>query len=117
MGHLPKHFLNSSVTALLLCCASLPVFAADKIVHDAEHYILLSQHGEKWQTEDKDIDSKLEELQKKFGKRPNIVHILFDDTSTGEVGSALANKIRSGQQHSRLPRRTKWIKNGIRRPG
>ena len=24
-----------------------------KIVHDAEHYILLQQHGEKWAAEDK----------------------------------------------------------------
>jgi arylsulfatase A-like enzyme len=65
-----------------------------KIVHDAEHYILLQQHGEKWAAEDKELDEKLKALREKYGKPPNIVNILFDDTSTGEVGSALANKIR-----------------------
>jgi hypothetical protein len=36
-----------------------------KIVHDAEHYILDAQHGEKWAVEDKALDAKLSELRKK----------------------------------------------------
>ena len=30
-----------------------------KIVHDAEYYILEAQNGEKWATEDKEIDKRL----------------------------------------------------------
>ena len=30
--------------------------ASNDIIHDAEHYILAAQHGDKWMTEDKDID-------------------------------------------------------------
>ena len=33
------------------------------IIHDAEHYILEAQHGEKWLAEDKILDQKLAELK------------------------------------------------------
>ena len=52
-----------------------------QIVHDAEYYIIEAQNGKKWATEDKDLDKKLAELRKKFGQPPNIVHIMWDDTS------------------------------------
>jgi arylsulfatase len=95
MGHLPKHFLNSSVTALLLCCASLPVFAADKIVHDAEHYILLKEHAERWAAEDKENAARLNEVRKKNGDQPpNIVYILIDDVGYGEFGIPELNYVR-----------------------
>jgi len=80
--------------ALVLNAGVVQAEEKGEIVHDAEHYILLEQHGEKWAAEDTELDKKLEALREKYGKRPNIVHVLFDDTSTGEVGSALANKIR-----------------------
>ena len=56
------------------------------IIHDAEHYILEAQHGEKWAVEDKAIDQKLADLEKKHGTKPNIIHIMWDDTALGEVG-------------------------------
>ena len=56
------------------------------IIHDAEHYILEAQHGEKWASEDKAISQKLAELKKKHGTPPNIIHIMWDDTALGEVG-------------------------------
>ncbi len=56
------------------------------IIHDAEHYILEAQHGEKWAAEDKAIDQKLADLEKKHGTKPNIIHIMWDDTALGEVG-------------------------------
>ena len=37
--------------AALLTFGSTPVLAKD-IIHDAEHYILAAQHGEKWAAED-----------------------------------------------------------------
>ena len=32
----------------------------NKIIHDAEYYVLDAQHGEKWAAEDKGLDAKLE---------------------------------------------------------
>jgi len=60
--------------------------AAEKIIHDAEHYILEAQHGEKWAQEDKTIDDVLADLEKKHGTKPNIIHIMWDDTALGEIG-------------------------------
>ena len=65
-----------------------------KIIHDAEYYILEAQHGEKWATEDKDLDSRLADLRKKFGAPPNIIHIMWDDTPVGDVGIPALQKVR-----------------------
>jgi hypothetical protein len=62
------------------------VQAADKIVQDAEYYILKAQNAERWAAEDDELDKKLAELKKKQGTPPNIVYILWDDTAFGAVG-------------------------------
>ena len=36
-----------------------------EIVHDAEYYVLEAQHGEKWVTQDKELDMKLKALREK----------------------------------------------------
>ena len=36
------------------------------IIHDAEHYLLEAQHGEKWSAEDKVLDQKLAALRPAF---------------------------------------------------
>ena len=69
--------------------------ASGKIVHDAEHYILEAQHGEKWAAEDKQIDAKLaEQRSKNGGKPPNIVYILVDDVGFGEFSIPELNYVR-----------------------
>ncbi|MCK4563010.1 MAG: sulfatase-like hydrolase/transferase, partial [Flavobacteriaceae bacterium] len=60
--------------------------AQDKIVHDAEYYILKAQHGDEWEKQDKEIQKKLKALEKKHGTKPNIIHIMWDDTAVGEIG-------------------------------
>ena len=40
-------------------------YAGQEIIHDAEHYILLEEHAERWAAEDKRNASRLEELRKK----------------------------------------------------
>ena len=66
---------------------SSQAFAADgQIIHDAEHYVLEAQHGEKWAMEDADIQAKLDALEAKHGTKPNIIHIMWDDTAVGEIG-------------------------------
>jgi len=62
------------------------VNAQDKIVHDAEYYILKAQHGDEWAKQDKEIQKKLAALEKKHGRKPNIIHIMWDDSGVGEVG-------------------------------
>jgi arylsulfatase len=68
------------------------VYAGD-IIHDAEYYILEAQNGEKWAAEDKVIDKKLAELRKKFGKSPNIIHIIWDDMKYGAIGHPMLNNV------------------------
>jgi len=64
------------------------------LIHDAEQTVLAEQFGEKWAEQDKVLQKKLDELYKKYGKRPNIIHIMWDDTSYGAVGIKGMNKIR-----------------------
>ena len=64
------------------------ITAQDKIVHDAEYYILKAQHGDKWAEEDVEIQKRLDALEKKHGRKPNIIHIMWDDTAVGEIGVA-----------------------------
>ncbi len=78
---------------------------AQEIIHDAEQAILQEQFGEQWATQDKEIDKKLKALEKKFGKKPNIIHIMWDDNSLGEVGMPELNKVRGFD----TPRLNKWL--------
>ncbi len=64
------------------------------LIHDAEQSILVEQYGDKWASQDKALQKKLDKLYKKHGKRPNIIHIMWDDNSFGEVGIEAFNKIR-----------------------
>ena len=58
----------------------------DKIVHDAEYYIVEVQNRKKWTAEDKDLDARLAELRQKHGTPPNIIHIMWDDSAFGDIG-------------------------------
>ena len=68
--------------------------AADKIVHDAEYYVLEAQNGEKCAAEDTVMQVKLDELRKKHGRPPNIIHVMWDDTAYGDVGIPAIQKVR-----------------------
>lgn len=76
--------------SLAICGAAAAVLASDvvaqPIIHDAEHYILQAQHGERWATEDTALQEKLDALEAEHGTKPNIIHIMWDDTAVGEVG-------------------------------
>ena len=80
---------------LSIAIAPPPSAAADALVHDAEHQILLAQHGERWAEEDAQIDAKLAELREQNGgKPPNIVYILLDDLGFGEIGMPAMDVVR-----------------------
>ena len=80
------------------------------IQHDAEHYVLLDQHREKWAKENKQIDAKLADLRKKNdGRPPNIVYILVDDVGFGEFGNPVLNRVRGYE----TPNINKMVKDGL----
>ena len=99
------------VTGLLaVSLISVTSHAAKPIQHDSEHYVLLEQHKDKWSLEDKKIDEKLAEIQKKNnGEKPNIIYILIDDVGMGELGSPILNNVRG----YRTPNINKFATQGL----
>jgi arylsulfatase A-like enzyme len=74
---------------------SASAYAAEPIQHDAEHYMLLAQHGDRWAQEDVAIEAKLAEIrQANGGKPPNILFVLIDDVGFGEMGDPVLNQVR-----------------------
>ena len=67
---------------------------AKDFVQDAEFYILKAQNGEKWSVEDKGLEEKLARLQEKFGRPPNLIHVMWDDTAFGDVGIPAIQQVR-----------------------
>lgn len=63
------------------------------LVHDPEFQRLWEQNGDRWAAEDVEVSTKLSELEAKFGKKPNIIHILWDDMRYGAVGHRLLTDI------------------------
>jgi len=89
-----RTLLVTALSLILISCFSITPQAEDKIVQDAEYYILEAQNGEKWAAEDKELDQKLAELRKKYNNPPNIIHIMWDDTAYGDVGIPAIQKVR-----------------------
>ncbi len=82
MLHLKRALTILATTALVFGTGTAQ--AADKIVHDAEYYILKAQHRKQWAADNRAVDAKLEEFRKKSGgKPPNILYILIDDVGFG----------------------------------
>ena len=87
-------YFNFYVLTLLILFGSVDILSAqDKIIHDAEYYIIESQNKDRWQTENKDISKRLAELEKEHGTKPNIVYILWDDQPFGSVGFPEMQKV------------------------
>jgi arylsulfatase len=80
-----------------------------QIVHDAEFYILAEQNGQRWGAEDRALSARLAELRKKYGRPPNIVHVMWDDTAFGDVGIPAIQKVRGLQ----TPNLNKMAREGI----
>lgn len=89
--------LHTVLIALLMAVPQLSLGGAKRgeIQHDAEHYMLLAQHGERWAQEDKVIAAKLAEVREaNGGRRPNILFVLIDDVGFGEMGDPVLNHVR-----------------------
>ena len=80
--------LSWPAVAWVLVLFAAGVSSAQDIIHDAEHYILQAQNGERWAADDRAIDQRLSQVRTASnGKRPNIVYILLDDIGYGEIGT------------------------------
>jgi arylsulfatase len=64
------------------------------LVYETDFGLLWAQHGQRWTAEDQDVAAKLAALRETHGKPPNIIHIMWDDTSLGEVGVPLFNRVK-----------------------
>lgn len=73
---------------------SAPGWAAKPIIHDGEYDFLAAQYQEQWEKEDREIDARLAQLkQNNGGKRPNILFVLIDDVSFGQMGKPALNDV------------------------
>ena len=81
--------LSSAIPALGQEAGSHP----DGIIYEAEFQRLWAKNGEAWAQEDVEVQARLAELEAKFGKKPNIIHIMWDDMRMGAVGSRLYTDI------------------------
>lgn len=73
------HYIT--IAAVAICTGTL---GAQQF--DAPFYAYEKRNIEKWETQDKAVDERLKALEKKFGKKPNIIYILTDDIGWGELG-------------------------------
>ena len=83
-----KYFRKCQNGKLLFLVVISMVFFGNTFAQqfDASYLDLKERNKSKWITEDKQIDEKLAALEKKFGKKPNIIYILADDVGWGEMG-------------------------------
>lgn len=81
--------------AAALTLAANPILAEDaKIVRDGEYKFLEAQFGEEWTAQDAEIDARLNEIRENNGgKPPNILYILIDDVSFGQMGNRAMNYV------------------------
>ncbi len=89
-----KRIVFSVVTAVVFTMSATAVHAQSEIIHDAEYYFLEQQHAEAWAADDAAVDAKLAEIRDaNGGKRPNILYILIDDVSFGQMGNRAMNYV------------------------
>lgn len=83
---------------LTILCSSLLMattcFSQNQIIHDGEFNFIKAQHEKEWNAEDKEVQDKLAKIRKQNdGKRPNILYILIDDVSFGQMGNRAMNYV------------------------
>ena len=103
-----KSRLLALVSILFILCLNQGF--ANEIVHDAEYVRMEKHFGEQWQADDKLVRQKLEALERRFGKKPNIVHVLADDVGYTELGSYGGGKVRGAP----TPNLDKLARQGMR---
>jgi arylsulfatase len=74
--------IGGLISAFLLSSSLAQAYEPDAPFIDAQ-----KQHNKEWSKEDKDLDNRLAAMEKKYGKKPNIIYVLADDIGWGELGS------------------------------
>ncbi len=64
----------------------VPLHNASAYQPDGPHSTHAERNAAKWAADDRQITAKLSALEKRFGKKPNIIYILADDVGWGEMG-------------------------------
>ncbi|WP_294228123.1 sulfatase-like hydrolase/transferase [uncultured Shimia sp.] len=73
--------------------SALPVFA-DPLIRDGEYRFLEAQFADQWNAQDQVIDQKLADIKAaNGGQPPNILYILIDDVSFGQMGNRAMNYV------------------------
>ena len=86
--------LFALLATLSLCWGISNAESNPNIVRDGEYYYLQSQFADKWEKEDAIVDEKLVSIHKaNGGKPPNIIYILIDDVSFGQMGNRTLNYV------------------------
>jgi arylsulfatase A-like enzyme len=88
----PKYALSYCISSLFLMAITPNLASA--IQHDAPFLMEQEKNSKIWLLEDDMLAEKLEDLQKKHGKKPNIIYILADDIGWGEPGVYGMGKMR-----------------------
>ncbi len=84
-----KHILPA-----LILTAGSAYAQQNPIIHDGEFEFLRAQFGAVWDAQDIEIDAKLAEIRDaNGGKPPNILYILIDDISFGQMGDRKMNYV------------------------
>lgn len=88
----PLRFVTATLAALAL---ATPIAAQESaIIHDGEFEYLRAQFGEEWNAQDVEVEARLAEIRAaNGGKPPNILYILIDDVSFGQMGSRKLNYV------------------------
>lgn len=95
--------------ALLSLLLGTTVYA-ENVVHEAEHFAMKKIIGKKWEANEKIVKEKLAALEKKYGKKPNIISVLVDDIGYGELGVYGGGKLRGAP----TPNLDKMANEGMR---
>ncbi len=87
--------MKKFLTLMAVYVLTAPALAQQKpIVRDGEYRFLEAQFGERWTQQDARIDARLAEIRKAHGGQPpNILYILIDDVSFGQMGSRKLNYV------------------------
>lgn len=89
------HANKQNITRLSVFLLSVLVVSTTNAYQpDAPYQKALQENAESWAKEDNAIDARLAQLEKRHGKKPNIIYVLADDIGWGELGSYLGGKLR-----------------------
>ncbi|MCV6598036.1 MAG: sulfatase-like hydrolase/transferase [Mangrovicoccus sp.] len=87
------HMLRKAV-CLATLAASTAAAQDAPIIQDGEFEFLEAQFGEAWAAEDSEVDARLAEIAAgNNGQAPNILYILIDDVSFGQMGNRTMNYV------------------------